>query len=471
VTRRRRTLLLAGALLSIALGVGLYFLHALVLVGAAYQAKMLCSGVFLAGRDPADVAREDITADHPVLRLIRAHADRERHSASAGLFGLREREAVFRDGLGCTLAIGVDAERLRADVSTPGIAAVRDSVLPWPNGEAVPSQSLSGANALRRVVDAAFDEPDPEQPRRTRAVIVVQDGRIVAERYAPGFGPDTRQIGWSMTKSVTAALVGILVGQGKLALDRPAPVAEWRRPGDPRGAITLDQLLRMTSGLAFIEDYTAGFSDVVFMLFASADMAAYAAGRPLMAPPGSTWSYATGTTNILARIVHDAAGTTPEARHAFPRRALFDRIGMTSAVIELDPSGTFVGSAFMYASARDWARFGLLTLQDGAWNGERILPAGWVAYSRRATPPPPPGAADFGAHLWLRVPDPYYRQSGARPALPADAFHVVGHHAQFISVIPSRRLVVVRLGLSAPWAWDQETFLDRLLQALPASRQ
>jgi hypothetical protein len=179
-----------------------------------------------------------------------------------------------------------------------------------------------------------------------------------------------------MTKSVTNALVGILVGQGKLSVDEPAPVPEWSGPDDPRGAITLDQMLRMSSGLEFGEIYEDPRSDVCLMLFSVRDAAAYAADKPLETGPGGKWYYSSGTTNIISRIVRDSVGGTQADYFAFPRRALFDRIGMRSAIIEPDPSGTFVGSSYMYATARDWARFGLLYLQDGVWEGERILPEG-----------------------------------------------------------------------------------------------
>ncbi len=464
---KRRIFWIAGAALLGALGIGAYFVNQIVLVGAAYHAKMLCSGIFVAGRDATTVEREDIAANqHPVLRIIRARIDRQQRTVSAGVFGLPQRRAVFRDGLGCTLAIGISADELRNDPVTMVMPPARASAQLWPAGDAVELQRLPraiNAAALQAAVATAFTEPDPKHARRTRALIVVYDGRIVAEHYAPGFSTETAQIGWSMSKSVTGALIGVLTGDGKLALAQPAPVPEWRQAGDVRAAITLDHLLHMTSGLAFNEDYGNATSDVVQMLFATPDMAAYAAAKPLAATPGTLWHYSTGTSVILARIVTRLAGDTLAAQRSFPRRALFDRLGMRSAVFELDPAGTFAGASFLYASARDWARFGLLYQRDGIWNGERLLPQGWVRYSLTPTPE----ATDFGAHLWRKVPRPYYRQNGARPTLPTDTFHIVGHHAQFISVIPSRKLVVVRLGLSGAWSWDQEQLLEQLLDAVP----
>jgi CubicO group peptidase (beta-lactamase class C family) len=319
---------------------------------------------------------------------------------------------------------------------------------------------------MYEALDAAFSEPGPLRLRRTRAVVVVYNGRIIAERYAPGFSRYTPLIGWSMTKSVINALIGILVKEGRLKLQDRTLIPEWREPGDPRGDITLDQLLRMSSGLTFNEDYTNPLKDVIYMLLGTGDMAAYAAKKPLQTKPGCKWEYSSGTTNILARILRDRLSDRAFDHLTFPRRALFDPLSMSSAVMEPDASGTFVGSSFMYASARDWARFGLLYLNDGVWAGERILPEGWVAYSRTPTTLSPHG--EYGAHFWLDIPS-YYKTGESRGiSLPSDAFHAAGHEGQFITIIPSRKLVVVRLGLTRlKGAWDQKLFIGKILEAIP----
>jgi CubicO group peptidase (beta-lactamase class C family) len=268
-----------------------------------------------------------------------------------------------------------------------------------------------------------------------------------------------------MTKSVINALTGLLVKAGKLALQDPAPVPEWQAPEDPRRNITLDHLLRMTSGLSFDENYSNPLKDVTFMLLAASDMAAYAASKPLVAEPGSAWHYSSGTTNIIARILRGAVGGSEPDYLSFPRRLLFDRIGMRSAIIEPDTSGTFVGSSFMYATARDWARFGLLYLQDGMWKDDRILPVGWVEYSRRRTPASPRGA--YGAHFWLTVHPGFLGGDGNASGLPADAFHAIGHEGQFVTISPSRNLVLVRLGLTRyRGAWDHGAFVRQVLEAI-----
>jgi len=263
-----------------------------------------------------------------------------------------------------------------------------------------------------------------------------------------------------MAKSVMNALTGVLVGMKLLALDAPVPIPAWQQAGDARAAITLDHLLHMSSGLAFDERMTGPRSDVVQMLFQQADTSAFAIDKTLRDRPGTHWDYSSGTTNILARVMRNVLPASEYS--SFPRRALFDRIGMSSAVLETDAAGTFVGSSYMYATARDWARFGLLYVQDGVWNGERILPEGWVKYSFSPAPADP--AHHYGAHFWLQVPDGY---AGADPHVPLPAFHAAGHEGQFVTIVPSRELVIVRLGLTRyGGAWDHAAFVRDVLAAL-----
>jgi CubicO group peptidase (beta-lactamase class C family) len=266
-----------------------------------------------------------------------------------------------------------------------------------------------------------------------------------------------------MAKSVSATLAGLLAAEGKLALEQPLRLAAWRAPGDPRAAITLAQLLRMSSGLAFDETYENPLSDVIYMLSGTGDAAGFAAAKPLAHPPGARFAYASGTTNVLMQAMREALADD-RAYLALPRRALFDRIGMTSALIEADASGTFVGSSLMFATARDWTRFGLLALRDGTWNGRRILPAGWMRFMTTPAPAAPEG--EYAAHWWLKLrPN---RGAGARaPRLPPDAYHAAGHGGQYVTVVPSREVVIVRLGHAVDRdAWDQDAFAARVLEAL-----
>ena len=437
----RRVAWLALGVLLIAAGA---YVARVASILAAYKAKMLCSEVLLAHRDPRTVLTELEVDDLTPLHYVSATVDSSARIAKASVAGLVRHEAVYRDQRGCVLQFG----------SGPTATASSD------RSQSADTLLTELNHSLDSVLERAFAEPNPERPRRTRVVVVVQNGRIVAERYAPGFTPETPLIGWSMTKTVINALVGILVKDGRLAVNRPAPVPEWQSADDPRRAITLDQLLRMSSGLQFDENAWNPVSDVTVMLLGRPDAGLYAARKSLAAAPGTVWRYSSGTTNIISRVLR--AVIDDDARYAeFPHRALFDRIGMSSALIEADASGAFIGSSFGYATARDWARLGMLYVNDGMWNGQRILPEGWVAYTRLPAPADP--LRRYGAHVWLKVADEYSGDA----VLPADAFHAIGHAGQFVTMIPSANLVVVRLGLTRyPDAWDHTAFVRDVLMAL-----
>ena len=430
-----------------------FFGRPILEIGTAYKAKMLCSEVFVAGRAPADVLAELESQDLTALRFIPASIDYNTRTATARApFGIMKREARFRESGGCVL---------RFDRQPPPVTADRPRNEPGPSAaDLASSQGSETKTRLTAVLDDAFSETDPARPRQTRAVVVLSNGQIVAERYATGFTSATPMLGWSMAKSVVNALAGILVGQGRLAIDAPVRVPIWNAPDDPRRRITLDHLLRMSSGLRFDEEMTTSVSDVMTALFRVPDMAAFAGGQPLDATPGSRWQYSSGTTLILSGVMRNVLGD--EHYSSFPRTALFDRIGMSSAVIETDASGTFAASSFMYATARDWARLGQLYVQDGVWKGTRILPEGWVAYSR--TPAPADATRAYGAHFWLQIPEEY---GTSRTALPGDTFHAAGHEGQFVTIIPSRQVVIVRLGKTRyGGTWDQSAFVARVLGAL-----
>ena len=423
-------------------------------IGAAYKAKILCSIIFGAGRDVDPNRAPEVSADsYWPMRFCRAEVDRQAQSVTASFLGLRQRTAAFRPGLGATLSF--------ADtVALPTVPAAADG---GATAGAAPQSwgSARGTTELHRVVDAAFGEPNRRRLRRTRAILVVRDNLVVAERYAPGFSADTRFPGWSMTKSVLGALIGTLVGEGRLALDERQLLPAWQPP-DPRADITLEDLLRMRSGLKFSEVYSDLRSDVVEMLFNRADTGAYAASLPLAATPGSAWSYASGTSNILSSIARRRVGD--DAYVDWPRRALFDRLGMSSAILEPDAAGTFVASSFMLATARDWARFGQLFVEDGVGANERVLPGGWVQFS---TNPTPQSDGPYAAHWWLKLQPEMGGGTPAAEQLPADTFFALGHEGQTLTVIPSLRLVVVRLGLSIyPDAWNHAAFLGNLLETL-----
>jgi CubicO group peptidase (beta-lactamase class C family) len=466
VSKRRRIVIASLAGLTLVGGLG--FVNAKIApTGTGYYAKIMCSTVFVSGLDPERVEREDLRP----YWYIQAKVDRDNQTVTTRLFGMAPRTAVYREGLGCTLAIDKTVEQLRAE--TPSWAARPDRAdQPWPIGDVLDTAPVPGVDQakLDAAVEHAFAEPDPDKPIRTRAFLVVYRDQLIAERYAEGIDQTTPLLGWSMTKSVNAALIGILVGKGELAIDGPAPVPDWQ--SDFRNEITLDQLLRMSSGLAFEEVY-GPLSDATKMLFQTSSSAHVALAMPLAHPPDTVWSYSSGTSNILAWIVRQTIERDGDwATYAsFPRRALFDPIGMRTAVMEPDPSGTFVASSFMYASARDWARFGLLHLRDGVWPGPdgepvRILPEGWVAYVSTATATAPIG--EYGAQWWTNDGKPGDPTQRRFPSAPTDTFQASGFQGQAIVVIPSRDLVIVRLGLTHDReAFDLDAVIGKVLEAVP----
>jgi CubicO group peptidase (beta-lactamase class C family) len=311
--------------------------------------------------------------------------------------------------------------------------------VPWPTAE-WPECDLPASirDALTALLDKTFSEPQPETTVQTDDLLVVHRGRIVAERYAPGFGRDDTQPSWSAAKSILQAAVGILVRDGKLDISQPADVPEWQQPGDSRAEITLDQLLHMTPGLRFTEDYVDDrISDVIKMLFRPGydDMAAFAASFPQDHPPDTVSNYSSGTSNIISAIVKRIVGPGDEYL-AFLRRELFDPIGMTSADPKFDKSGTWIGSSYCFATPRDFARFGLLYLRDGVWEGRRILPEGWVDYARTPAPVEPADELDrgYGAHWWTLRGDKH------------GAFLASGYVGQMIMVAPGLDLIIVRNG-------------------------
>jgi CubicO group peptidase (beta-lactamase class C family) len=290
---------------------------------------------------------------------------------------------------------------------------------------------------LEPLLEDAFAEPNSPSLGQTHALVVVQGGRLVLERYGAGRGPDDTFPSWSKAKSITQALVGLLVGDGRLDINAPADVPEWREAGDPRGAVTLDQLLRMSSGLKWTEVYVPGQpSDVIEMLFGGgqADVAGFAASFPLEHAPGAHWLYSSGTSNIVSRCCHRALDAYGPEFERFMRERLFEPIGMRSPIPKFDGAGVFIGSSFCFATARDFARFGLLYLRDGVWEGRRLLPEGWVDYARRPTPQPR-GTTDgpYGAHWWLDIAGP-------------GSFSANGYDGQFTVVVPELDLVLVRHG-------------------------
>jgi hypothetical protein len=309
---------------------------------------------------------------------------------------------------------------------------------------------------LQQAVDSVMNATFKGKPAFTRAVLVIYDGKIAAEKYAPGFDKNTPMLGWSISKSLTAAMVGVLVKEEKLNPDMPAPVPEWKNT--KKGNITLKQLLQQTSGLNFKEDYTSP-SEVTNMLFKHGDMAAFTAKLPLKYEPGQQFYYSSGNTNIISRIIRNTIGEEHYA--SFPYQSLFHKINIYSLVLEPDASGTYIGSSYSYATARDFARFGLLYYNNGVWKGEQILPANWVQQSVQ------PSSADkqkhYGYQFWLNGFDEKDPTKHLYPDVPADMFFADGYGGQDIYIIPSKKLIVLRFGLHAI---NENKFLKEVIASI-----
>ncbi|MBC7578337.1 MAG: serine hydrolase [Tardiphaga sp.] len=413
-------------------------------ISTGFVAHTLCSATFVSGVDPDQTFAETMAA-MPGVGLIGwalgYSIDRDRREVTGTLLGLSRARARYSDGFGCRMVhddAAVEAWPLPAEHP-------RRPLLPDIAG---PAPVEARSPELQRALDHAFAEPE-QPPRHTRAIVVLKDGRVIAERYAPGVGIDTPLLGWSATKSVMSALTGILVRQGKLALDLPAPVAAWQDSADPRHGITVDHLLRHTSGLAMGSSLSASLASTVApvnrMKYIEPDMAGFAEAAALDTPPGTAWNYHDGNTVILSRLIRDAVGGDAAAVLRFARSELFDPLGMRKVTLEFDATGTPEGSSQMLAPARAWARFGQFYLDDGVVGGKRVLPAGWV---ERSVTPTAGVWVGIGAGFWTNRGASFGATFRRSRGWPADSFYASGTFGQYVVVLPSQRLVIVRFGIS-----------------------
>ncbi|WP_246156031.1 serine hydrolase domain-containing protein [Sphingorhabdus profundilacus] len=321
-----------------------------------------------------------------------------------------------------------------------------------PGTTVIVDDAVVGKDKLAAAIAPFFEDPALSE---TRALVIMQGGRVIAERYSPGYGPDTRLISWSMAKSVTGTLIGMMVADGRLALDEPAPVAEWQTPRDGRAAITLRHLLHMSSGLDHTElaegEVEIFDADTPRMLFLDGreNVARYAETRPLEATPGEKFEYSSATSNILADIMTRSLTESkdPEVRRdamlEYARGRLFEPLGMTSAIPQFDRHGTMLGGSMIHATARDWAKFGEFLRNNGSVRAAQLLPTSWTRFMKT------PSKTDnsYGAHIWLNRPNNANRNQVLFPGrAPSDVFAALGHLGQFIIVSPQHRLTIVRLG-------------------------
>ena len=429
---------------------------------SGFSSKQMCTCIFVSGRDQKDIEASELSGFPFSLATNKVNYNDS--SVTSTVWGMATKKTIYRKGIGCTLINDITEKQLRSQsFIIPSLPVQNTDTIAWPYGDKIADTfpTAINKNKLNAAVDNAFTEPYPGKKQRTRAVIVLYNGQLVAEKYATGFNKDTKMYGWSMAKSFTGALIGILVQQGKLNVMQPAPVPEWSDAKDPRHNITIENLLQQMSGLDFAEDYTKA-SDVTNMLYKKDDMAAYTASHSLAHNPGTVFNYTSGNSNILSRIIRQTVGEKDYA--AFPGNALFYKIGMYHTSLEPDASGTYVGSSYINATARDYARFGLLYYNDGVWNGERILPDGWVKQTQIS--PAANTLKNYGYQFWLNGFDEKNPAQRIYPDVPSDMFYCDGFAYQFIYIIPSKKLVVVRLGLTLDHSFDENAFLKNIIESI-----
>lgn len=447
---REKKRILYGLLtiLAIALIAGLVYFNSLLPIITGYAAKNLCSDVFISGRKQSDIEKTDLNFSF-IKKAQNTVNYEDKSVTSRFLWG--KSKAIYRDGFGVTLIRDTDAETLRKKRFPSGTdPGYNQDTIAWPMGNILPD-TATGINLQQLQYISKKVTDDNAYKGNIFALLVLHKGIPVIESYKTGFSEKTRLISWSMAKSFTNALTGIMVKQGKLDINQTTGIKEWQN--DDRKTITLKNLMQMQSGLKWNEDY-GNRSDVTVMLHCEPDMGRYAYEQKMEYPAGTHWYYSSGTTNIMCDIIQEKLGND-SLYYSFAEKELFNKIGMPDAMLEVDPSGSWVGSSYLYATARDYARFALLYLNDGVFNGERILPEGWVQYSTTETAG---SNGRYGAFFWLN-------KGKTIRTIPEDAFSCNGHDGQYIFMIPSKEIAVVILGYS-PGGIDLDGLLGDILSAV-----
>jgi len=414
---------------------------------SGYSAKNMSSSVFLAGRTLEITDNQDNS--FTPINLADDEVDQESKLATASVYGLMKRKAIYREGLGSVLMTD------DFDESKPFLTPKRTKInnnLSFPYGDLEQKDTLFSVidyMALDNTVSKAFSD---NEIKKTRAVLVIYKDQIIAEKYDDGFDKNSLLQGWSMTKSITATIFGILQKHGKVNINDKAPIDVWKN--DERANITINDLLHMNSGLSWKEDYE-GISDVTEMLFLAEDMSKVQLEKELIGKPNESWNYSSGTSNLLSGILRNYFSNHQEYLD-FWYSGLIDKIGMHSMTIEADLAGNYVGSSYSWATTRDWAKFGLLYLHKGNWNGEQIFNESWVDY---VAAPTATSNGEYGGHFWLNA-------GGIYPDAPRDIFSANGFQGQRVFIIPSKELVIVRMGLVGADGFDFNEFLKEIVSTI-----
>ncbi|HRZ97334.1 MAG TPA: serine hydrolase [Paludibacter sp.] len=447
---KKRIYFIIALVLVLALSYGLYYISTIAPIVTGYAAKNLASGIFVANRSQESIEKTDL--NFSFIKFNNNSVDYEKKEVISRFLWFKSK-AVYIDGFGCTLVREFDEKIIlnRRYTKVP-LPTFDPLTVAWPAGDLIKDTIPKDINVakLNEVLTRSFsDEPGS---KGTFAVAVAYKNQLISEKYREGFSSKNLFLSWSMAKSFTNALIGILVKKGRIDINKPIDIGAWQK--DKRSEITWADLMHMNSGLEWNENY-GNLSDVTVMLHKTADMAQFTYEKPLIHQRDSFWQYSSGSTNIASWLIRQEIANERDY-YAFPRRELFNPIGMRSAIWETDASGNFVGSSYIYATMRDYVRFGLLYLNDGKWLGNQLLPEGWVDFSVQ-----PANGSDgkYGAFFWLN-------QSGDYPDVPRDMFMCRGHDGQYIYIIPSLKLVVVRTGFSKKDDFDLRRFLADIVKAI-----
>jgi len=408
-----------------------------------YAAKNLCSCMFVADREQEFSEENDL--NFSFIKYASNEVNVENKSVTSTFWGMQAQTAVYHPGIGCVLT---KAEGISLPQINP--KEIMGETI-YDDFEKINFDQPVDYDQLRKTVNNHFEENTEGVKKNTRAVVVAYDGKMVYEQYADGFDENSLHLGWSMTKSIMSTMVGVLVKEGKLSTDQSALFTEWT---DDRKDITLEDLLQMNSGLHWVEDY-GSISDVTTMLYNSEDILSFAIDHELENKPGTVFQYSSGTSNLIAGVIKNQF-KDEEAYLKFPYEKLFGPLGMNSMLLETDASGLFVGSSYSWATARDWAKYGQLYLNKGNWHGKQIIDTSWVEFTQE----PAEGSNHrYGAQFWLVNPEEF-------PEIPADMYYADGFQGQRVFIIPSKKLVISRLGISNSGNVDFIPFIKEIVEAV-----
>ncbi|MCB9198121.1 MAG: serine hydrolase [Flavobacteriales bacterium] len=427
------------------LGYGFYYIYARLPIITAYSAKDMCSCVFIADRDPADV--QDNEFQFSLVKYANAEVDMEKKSVTATVWGMGAKTAYYHPQKGCSILNNTSSDEFLKIIEGLSDVQINNRTI---------DEDLDNANidytVLNDAVNKHFKDTDPEKPFGTRAILVLHNGHLIAETYADGFDKNSLHLGWSMTKSIFSALIGRAIQQDYISsVEENELFKEWK--SDDRKEITLKQLLQMNSGIEWTENY-GDISEATIMLYENDDMVKYAKSCDMEAKPGEHWEYSSGSTNLLSGLLRQRMNY--ETYFNYPYSELFAKIGAPSFRLETDAAGNYVASSYAWATARDWAKFGQLYLDQGMANNENLFPEGWIQFTKEAANDSKGG---YGAQFWLPTKEEY-------PTAPEDMYFADGFQGQRIFIIPSAHVVIVRLGLSRFEQPNYDEMISDILSAI-----